>query len=69
MATRKVWESPSGHRRVEQASDGTLYELLKDTNSKIVLSVKEIDAARLDDVMNGRPSSKETTHRLGFCSD
>jgi hypothetical protein len=58
MGTRKVWESPSGHKRVEQAKDGTLYELTEDSSGKVIVDLKKIDAERLKDLMLDRPSRK-----------
>ena len=58
MATRKVWESGFGHKRVEQSEDGTLYELTKDTKSNVVIDIKKVDAERLKDLKEDRPSRK-----------
>lgn len=56
MDKRTVWQSPSGHMRVDQFENGTLYQVTKDLSSNMIIHTIKIDAERLEDLMKDRPS-------------
>jgi len=41
--TETIKQSPSGHIRIDRTPDGTLWELVKDLESNVIISVKKLD--------------------------